>query len=230
MTFSLLHATDFADRLLYKIIPPLKAGMIVLADRYAYTAFARDVARGVDRNGSATCTASPCSPIWRCISACRSTSRSTGCWPGASSSSSTRPAWTWAGARMPTESFRLFQSKVLDEYDQLVPEFGLDGDRRRGQHHRAAAGLSRSSCRPNWSRSHDARQDADNQRRARRRHAGPLLRPRPAVPVDRRLSRQDHRHRGHGRRGPLDADPAAARVARGAAATASSRPAGRGRR
>ena len=49
MTFSLLHATDFADRLLYKIIPPLKAGMIVLADRYTYTAFARDVARGVDR-------------------------------------------------------------------------------------------------------------------------------------------------------------------------------------
>src|SRR5512141_1591655 len=48
-TFSLLHATDFADRLLYKIIPPLKAGLIVLADRYCYTAFARDVARGVDR-------------------------------------------------------------------------------------------------------------------------------------------------------------------------------------
>src|ERR1700752_1897230 len=49
MTFSLLHATDFADRLLDKIIPPLKAGMIVLADRYTYTAFARDVTRGVDR-------------------------------------------------------------------------------------------------------------------------------------------------------------------------------------
>jgi hypothetical protein len=49
MTFSLLHATDFADRLLYKIVPPLKAGMIVLADRYAYTAFARDATRGVDR-------------------------------------------------------------------------------------------------------------------------------------------------------------------------------------
>src|SRR5256884_9864795 len=48
-TFSLLHATDFADRQLYNIVPPLKAGMIVLADRYAYTAFARDVARGVDR-------------------------------------------------------------------------------------------------------------------------------------------------------------------------------------
>src|SRR3989338_7886312 len=34
-TFSLLHAADFADRLNYQIIPPLKAGMVVLADRYA---------------------------------------------------------------------------------------------------------------------------------------------------------------------------------------------------
>ena len=48
MTFSLLHATDFAHRLTHNILPPLKAGMIVLADRYAYTAFARDVVRGCD--------------------------------------------------------------------------------------------------------------------------------------------------------------------------------------
>ena len=47
-TFSLLHAVDFADRLTYQILPPLKAGMVVLADRYVFTAFARDVARGVD--------------------------------------------------------------------------------------------------------------------------------------------------------------------------------------
>ena len=46
-TFSILHATDFADRLAHLIIPPLKAGMIVCADRYVYTAFARDVIRGV---------------------------------------------------------------------------------------------------------------------------------------------------------------------------------------
>src|ERR1700752_61507 len=46
-TFSLLHATDFADRTEQEIIPPLKAGAIVLADRYIYTAFARDVVRGV---------------------------------------------------------------------------------------------------------------------------------------------------------------------------------------
>src|SRR5688572_4617265 len=49
MTFSLLHATDFAHRLVHNILPPLKAGMIVLADRYVFTAFARDVIRGCDR-------------------------------------------------------------------------------------------------------------------------------------------------------------------------------------
>ena len=47
-TFSLLHSVDFADRLLHLILPPLKAGMVVLADRYVYTAFARDAVRGVD--------------------------------------------------------------------------------------------------------------------------------------------------------------------------------------
>ena len=49
MTFSLIHATDFADRTKQHIIPPFNAGALVLADRYVYTAFARDVARGVDR-------------------------------------------------------------------------------------------------------------------------------------------------------------------------------------
>ena len=46
-TFSLIHATDFADRMEGYVIPLLKAGAVVCADRYAYTAFARDVARGV---------------------------------------------------------------------------------------------------------------------------------------------------------------------------------------
>jgi dTMP kinase len=45
-TFSLLHATDFADRYERNIAPLLRAGYIVLADRYVYTAFARDVVRG----------------------------------------------------------------------------------------------------------------------------------------------------------------------------------------
>ena len=47
-TFSLLHAVDFADRLERTIKPALKAGFVVLADRYVYTAFARDVAREVE--------------------------------------------------------------------------------------------------------------------------------------------------------------------------------------
>lgn len=49
-TFSLLHATDFADRYERNIAPLLRAGYIVLADRYVYTAFARDVVRGCSSN------------------------------------------------------------------------------------------------------------------------------------------------------------------------------------
>ena len=84
MTFSLLHATDFADRLLYNIIPPLKAGMIVLADRYAYTAFARDAARGVDRAlGARALQLRRQAGPRASTSACRSRSRSIACWRGA---------------------------------------------------------------------------------------------------------------------------------------------------
>lgn len=52
-TFSLLHATDFADRYERNIFPLMRAGYIVLADRYVYTAYARDIVRG-------------CSPKWVC--------------------------------------------------------------------------------------------------------------------------------------------------------------------
>jgi dTMP kinase len=47
-TFSLLYAADFADRLENEIIPALQAGLVVLADRYMYTAFARNTAMGAD--------------------------------------------------------------------------------------------------------------------------------------------------------------------------------------
>ena len=47
-TFSLLHATDFADRFERRILPPLRAGYLVVCDRYAQTAFVRDAARGCD--------------------------------------------------------------------------------------------------------------------------------------------------------------------------------------
>ncbi len=47
-TLSLFYATDFADQLENLILPALKAGFIVLADRYIYTLMARDMVRGMD--------------------------------------------------------------------------------------------------------------------------------------------------------------------------------------
>src|SRR3989441_2833453 len=47
-TFSLLYAADFADRLEHQIIPALKAGFVVIADRYMYTAFARNAVMGAN--------------------------------------------------------------------------------------------------------------------------------------------------------------------------------------
>ena len=126
MTFSLLHATDFADRLLYKVIPPLKAGMIVLADRYAYTAFARDVTRGVDRQWVRELYSFAVRPdlalYFRVpidVSVDRLMARRV------------KLKFYEAGMDLgwstnPVESFRLFQGKVLDEYDQIVPEFGME--------------------------------------------------------------------------------------------------------
>ncbi len=125
MTFSLLHATDFADRLLYHIIPPLKAGMIVLADRYTYTAFARDVARNVDRAWVRELYSFAVRPdlavYFRVpieVSLDRLLARRV------------KLKFYEAGMDMgwstnPTESFRMFQGKVLEEYDRIVEEFGL---------------------------------------------------------------------------------------------------------
>jgi len=125
MTFSLLHATDFADRLLYRIVPPLKAGMIVLADRYSYTAFARDVARGVDREWVRDLYSFAVRPDLAVyfkvpidVSLDRLLARRV------------KLKFYEAGMDMgwstnPVESFRLFQTKVLNEYDSQVDEFGL---------------------------------------------------------------------------------------------------------
>ncbi|HYR03286.1 MAG TPA: thymidylate kinase [Syntrophobacteria bacterium] len=49
ITRSLFYATDFADQLENRIMPALRAGFIVLADRYIYTLMARDIVRGADR-------------------------------------------------------------------------------------------------------------------------------------------------------------------------------------
>jgi dTMP kinase len=131
-TFSLLHATDFADRLTYGIIPYLKAGMTVLADRYIYTAFARDVARGVDprwvrdlysfavRPEAVFYFRVPIDVAVRRILGARS-----------------KIKFYEAGMDLglspdPVESFRQFQGRVIEEYDRLAEEYGfqvIDGTR-----------------------------------------------------------------------------------------------------
>ena len=49
-TMSLFYATDFFDQLVHELVPALRAGLIVLADRYVYTLMARDLVRGADRD------------------------------------------------------------------------------------------------------------------------------------------------------------------------------------
>ncbi|MGA3065872.1 MAG: thymidylate kinase [Tepidisphaeraceae bacterium] len=49
LTYCLMYATDLADRMEYQIMPALRSGFIVLADRYVYTLLARGIARGADK-------------------------------------------------------------------------------------------------------------------------------------------------------------------------------------
>lgn len=124
-TFSILHCTDFADRWENSIYPLLKAGVIVLADRYAFTAFARDVARGVDpewvRN-MYSFAVMPDAALYFRVPLDIAVDRITGA----------RASLKYYEAGMDlnlsdniSESFKLFQGKILGEYDKMVDEFGL---------------------------------------------------------------------------------------------------------
>ena len=123
-TFSLLHAVDFADRLKQVIAPALKAGFIVLADRYAYTAFARDVARGVDPNWVRNVydfAIKPDLAVYFDIDPKLAMERI--CFNRA-------PKFYEAGMDLklsndPYESYVIFQSRVIKEYQKMVDEYGL---------------------------------------------------------------------------------------------------------
>jgi dTMP kinase len=124
-TFSLLHAVDFADRLTYQILPPLKAGMIVLADRYVYTAFARDVARGVDSEWVRqvySFAPRPDLTLYFRVPIDISLERLLA---GRAKLKYHEAGMDVTHAIDPVESFRRFQSRVLAIYDQLGEEFGL---------------------------------------------------------------------------------------------------------
>ena len=124
LTFVLLYATDFADRLEKEIIPALKAGFIVLSDRYIFTALARAGVRGVDRTWIRNLYGFAIAPhqvfylkidektlIRRVLQ-----SRGMDYWESGMDMKLGDDIY---------ESFRIFQGKVLDEYDRLVDEFGL---------------------------------------------------------------------------------------------------------
>lgn len=124
-TFSLIHATDFADRYERQLVPLLRAGYIVLCDRYVFTAFGRDVVRG-------------CPPKWvRGIYNFAALPDMTFFFKANLEVSlqrilDGRPALKYFEAGMdlhfssdPYESFRIFQGKILDQYLAMSTEFNF---------------------------------------------------------------------------------------------------------
>ena len=124
-TFSLIHATDFADRYERQILPLLRAGYLVLADRYVFTAFARDAVRGLDRDWLEKIyrfAVHPDLTFYFRVPLEVSLNRIL----------EGRPQLKYheAGLDMgwttdPYESFRIFQGKIRDEYERMTPEFGF---------------------------------------------------------------------------------------------------------
>ena len=124
-TFSLIHATDFADRYERQILPMLKGGHIVLCDRYIFTSFARDAVRG-------------CDPVWlRKLYGFARVPDFTLYFRLPLETAlgrilEGRPRLKYFEAGMDLglsadlyENFRLFQGRVMEQYDQLADEFGF---------------------------------------------------------------------------------------------------------
>jgi dTMP kinase len=122
-TFSLIHATDFADRYERQLLPLLRAGYIVLCDRYIFTAFARDIVRG-------------CRPEWvRGIYNFAALPDLTFFFKAPLETSlsrilDNRPELKYFEAGMDlglsndiTESFRIFQGRILEQYLSMSTEF-----------------------------------------------------------------------------------------------------------
>ena len=124
-TFSLIHATDFADRYERQLVPLLKAGYIVLCDRYIFTAYARDVVRGCPPEwvrGLYSFAALPDLTFFFKASLEVSLSRIL----------DNRPTLKHHEAGMdlnlspdPYESFRIFQGRIFEQYLAMSTEFGF---------------------------------------------------------------------------------------------------------
>src|SRR6476646_6273355 len=122
-TFSLIHATDFADRYERHLVPLVRAGYLVLCDRYIFTAYARDVVRG-------------CPPEWvRGVYSFAAHPDLTFFFKADLEVSlqrilDGRPQLKYFEAGMdlrlstdPYESFRIFQGRMLEQYLAMSTEF-----------------------------------------------------------------------------------------------------------
>lgn len=124
-TFSLIHATDFADRTERYILPLIKAGAVVCADRYAYTAFARDVARGVSRKWVRNLYRFAIRPnlsFYFRVPLDVALGRILG---GREAIKYYEAGQDLGLSRDVEESFRIFQGRILDEYEAMSKEMGF---------------------------------------------------------------------------------------------------------
>jgi dTMP kinase len=125
MSFSLIHSADFASRIYQQILPALRGGAIVLADRYVYTAFARDAVRGVDREWLRelySFAVQPSLAFYFDVPLAEAITRIRG---GRSQLKYYEAGLDLGLASDPEVSFARFQGLIRQEYEQLVEEFGL---------------------------------------------------------------------------------------------------------
>ncbi|RZN63917.1 MAG: dTMP kinase [Candidatus Methanoliparum thermophilum] len=125
-TFSLLHCTDFADRYEQMILPQLKAGYIVLADRYAYTAFARDVVRGCDREWVRKIYNFAIEPHISFFFRLPLEVALGRVMIGRSMIKFYEAGMDMGFSVDPKESFRIFQDKISEEYERIIKEFNFE--------------------------------------------------------------------------------------------------------
>lgn len=124
LTYSVLHATDVAARQESEIIPALRAGFVVLADRYVFTAFARDTARGVDADWIYNLYSFALRPdlaVYLRVPADLSIERIRSMAGEVSFEEASESASVQGAMR----SFQEFQGRVVDEYDRLAEPFDL---------------------------------------------------------------------------------------------------------
>jgi dTMP kinase len=124
-TFSLIHATDFADRIERNIIALLKTGAVVLCDRYIYTAFARDGVRGMDPQWLRELYSFAVKPTIAFYFRVPLEVAMHRILTGRSGIKFYEAGMDLELSDDPEDSFRLFQGRILEEYERMIPEFDL---------------------------------------------------------------------------------------------------------